>query len=122
MPEAKLFVEKRTNPRLSIKIPVKYHQVDNQMEMANIQEWQKKEQNAYTLDVSLGGLHIVVDQPLKVGTIHQFDIYLLENKDCVCPYAEVIWSNPTNSGLKFLMMASEDVEELKNFLEKSTVH
>ena len=119
MPEAEMFVEKRTNPRLSIKVPVKYRQVDNQMEMASVQEWQKKEQNAYTLDMSLGGLHIALDQPLKVGTIHQFDIFLLDKKDCVCPYAEVVWSDKANSGLKFLMMTAEDMEHLKVFLAKS---
>ena len=120
MPEAEMFVEKRTNPRLSIKIPVKYRLVDNQMEMTSVQEWQKAEQNAYTLDMSLGGLQIVVDKPLKVGSIHQFDIYLLEKTDCICPYAEVIWSNEKSSGLKFLMMMSEDMEHLKDFLEKTS--
>jgi len=120
MPEAEMFVEKRTNPRLSIKIPVKYRLVDNQMEMKNVQEWQKSQQNAYTLDLSLGGLQIVVDQPLKVGSIHQFDIFLLDKTDCVCPYAEVVWSNEKSSGLKFLMMTGEDQEHLRNFLEKTS--
>ena len=120
MPEAEMYVEKRTNPRLSIKIPVKFRLVENQMEVLNVQEWQKFQQNAFTLDMSLGGLQICVDQQLKVGSIHQFDIYLLEKTDCICPYAEVIWSNEKSSGLKFLMMTSEDMESLKIFLEKAS--
>ncbi len=118
MPEAKMSMEKRANPRISLKIPVKYRLVEDEAEIRNIEEWRKLEQNTYTLDMSLGGMYIAVDQPLKVGNIIKFDIYLLDMTNVEGIYAEVAHADQKGAGLHFLMMKNNDREIMKAFLDK----
>lgn len=118
MPEGKMSVEKRAFPRIAVKIPVKYRVVEEGKEAKDIQDWRRSELNAYTLDVSLGGLHLVLDQPLKVGEIMNLDLFLLDDKTkTLRVYAEVAWSNQDGAGLKFLMMKESDQRALKAFLD-----
>lgn len=119
MPEANMFIEKRGTPRISIKIPVKYRLEEDQVVRETIAEWQRKEKNAYTLDMSLGGMRIVVDQSLMAGEILRFDLFLLDKTNVVTIYAEVKWTDEKSAGLHFLMMKNEEMEYLKDFLEKS---
>lgn len=119
MNEGQLSIERRATPRLSVKIPVKYRLEDDQKVLKTIQEWRKK-QNAYTLDVSLGGMNLVVDHPLAVGQILEFEVYLLDPVKVVSIYGEVRWANEKEAGLKFVMAKDEDLEALQAFLRKST--
>ena len=114
MPKAKLTVERRANPRFSVKIPVKYRLEQDQEVLKKFADWR---QNAFTLDVSLGGMKISVDHPLMLGDVLEFDIYLLEKSDAVKVYAYVVRADPISAGLKFLMMKDGEREVLKNFLK-----
>lgn len=120
MPEGKMSVERRANPRVSIKIPIKYRLEDNSSVLRGIEEWRQTEKNGYTLDMSTGGMHIAVDQPLKVGEIIKFDVYLLDPSNVVSIYAEVIRVSKEGAGLHFLMMKNNDMETLKAFLDKAS--
>ena len=116
MPEANMFVEKRVHPRVSIKIPVKYRVIEDQKELETVFERKKKEQTTRTMDVSLGGLYIVADQMLNIGSILRLDISLPNRPSLISAFAEVVWSNETGGGLHFLAMKEEDVESLKTYL------
>ena len=120
MPEANLSVERRRTPRLSVKIPVKYRLEEDGEVIQKIEEWRKKEQNAYTLDMSLGGMSVIVDQPLTVGKILRVDIYLLDQTNVATVYAEVKWANKEGAGVQFLMVKKEELEALRAFLEKAS--
>jgi c-di-GMP-binding flagellar brake protein YcgR len=116
MPEANMFVEKRVHPRVSVKIPVKYRVIEDQKELETVFERKKKEQTTKTVDVSLGGLYIVAEQILNIGSILRLDITLPERPSLISAFAEVVWSNETGGGLHFLAMKEDDAEFLKNYL------
>jgi len=120
MPEANMYVEKRIHPRVSVKIPVKFRVIEEQKEIETVFERRKKEQTTQTMDVSLGGLYIVADQILNVGSILRLDISIPEKNSMVSAFAEVVWSNETGGGLHFLAMKEEDVEFLKGYLTKAS--
>lgn len=116
MPEANMFVEKRVHPRVSVKIPVKYRVIEDQKEIETVFERKKREQTTRTMDVSLGGLYIVADQLLNIGSILRLDISLPEKTSLVSAFAEVVWANETGGGLHFLAMKEDDAESLKSYL------
>ncbi len=118
MPDANMFVEKRIHPRVSVKIPVKYRVIEDQKELETVFERKKKEQTTRTMDVSLGGLYIVADTVLNIGSILRLDISLPAKASIISAFAEVVWANETGGGLHFLAMKEEDVEYLKNYLGK----
>jgi|SRR5581483_11177458 len=118
MPDANMFVEKRVHPRISVKIPVKFRVIEDQKEIETVFERRKKEQTTKTMDVSLGGLYIVADQLLNLGSILRLDISVPQKESLISAFAEVVWANDTGGGLHFLAMKEEDVEFLKNYLNK----
>ncbi len=114
-----MFLEKRVHPRVSVKIPVKYRVIEDQKEIETVFERKKREQTSQTMDVSLGGLYLVADQVLNVGSILRLDITLPEISHVISAFAEVVWSNETGGGLHFLAMKEEDVDSLKNYLNQT---
>jgi hypothetical protein len=118
MPDANMFMEKRIHPRVSVKIPVKFRVIEDQKELETVFERKKKEQTTRTMDMSLGGLYIVADQILNVGSILRLDVSLPEKSSLISAFAEVVWANETGGGLHFLAMKEDDVEFLKNYLTK----
>ena len=115
-PDANIFVEKRVHPRISVKIPVKYRIIEDQKELESVFERKKKEMTTRTVDVSLGGLYIVADQTLNIGSILRLDITVPGKNSLVSAFAEVVWSNETGGGLHFLAMKEEDVEFMRTYL------
>jgi c-di-GMP-binding flagellar brake protein YcgR len=120
MPEANMFVEKRIHPRVSVKIPVKYRVIEDQKELETVFERKKKEQTTKTMDMSLGGLYIVAEQVLNVGSILRLDISVPSRPSLISAFAEVVWSNETGGGLHFLAMKEDDVEALRAYLNKTS--
>jgi len=120
MPEANMFVEKRIHPRISVKIPVKYRVIEDQKELETVFERKKKEQTTRTMDVSLGGLYIVAETILNIGSILRLDIALPGRPAIISAFAEVVWANETGAGLHFLAMKEEDVDFLKNYLGQTS--
>ena len=118
MPKAKMTMERRGTPRFTIKIPIKFRLEQNKKVLKKIEDWRQTEKNAYTLDMSMGGMRIAVDQPLTLGDVLQFDIYLLDKSNVVSVYANVVRSDKTSAGLKFLMMKDDEREALREFLGK----
>ncbi len=69
--------------------------------------------------MSLGGLYIVAEQILNVGSILRLDVSLPEKSSLISAFAEVVWANETGGGLHFLAMKEDDVEFLKLLTKNS---
>ncbi len=121
MREANLSMERRTSPRVSIKTPVKYRLEEDQKIFRTIEEWRNSGQNATALDLSLEGMCIVVDKPIRVGEVLCLEIHCLSEDKTLTVYASVRWANCKGAGLRFLMMKDDEVDCLKSLLERSSV-
>lgn len=118
MPEATMFGEKRVYPRFYINIPVKYRVIEEQKELDTVFDRKKNERATNTMDVSLGGLYIVPEKTLKVGTILRLDISLPDNAPPISTFSEVVWSNDEGAGIHFMVLKENDLELLKRYLDK----
>lgn len=116
MPDANLFIERRVNPRISIKLPVKYRVIAGQDEIKAIDVSENDEITTQTLNVSLGGVCLLTDQRLKVGSHLRLNITLPKFSCEISAFAEVVWSNNSGAGLHFDAMKEEDRDKLKNYL------
>src|SRR6185369_15271827 len=120
MPEGYLFKEKRVHPRISVKIPVLYRMVENAQEVEGSLAARKKESQARTMDISLGGISIVVPETLIDGALLQLYILLPDPEIQLKALAKVVWASETGGGLRFLSMNEEDVKSLKAYLDKAS--
>ncbi len=116
MPEGNIFIEKRTHPRVSETIPIKYYIFEDP-----IQDCIKREKDSQTLDLSLGGVYLKADQDLKVGTILRLNITLPNMPETIPTFAEVCWVSSKGAGLHFLVMSEDDEEALKTYISKKMV-
>ena len=117
MGEGQVFREKRVYPRVEVSLRVKYKLIDDPKELSNILKDGKRDMDAQTLDISLSGMYIVSDKPLKKGNLIRIDIPLGDKKTTLATFAEVMWAAGPKSGLKFLSMNEEDSETLKKYLD-----
>lgn len=118
MPKADLFLDKRAHSRIATKIPVTYRLMDDQEEIKNIRELGSKTKNAETMDTSLGGMYIVANQALKLGTLLSLKISIPDKMNPLTAFAEVAWANETGAGIHFLAMKEEDMGLLAAYLNK----
>jgi hypothetical protein len=118
--DANLFMEKRVLPRIKVNIPVKYRQVKEKAEVEAIWEQRKRDRNAKAMDLSLGGMHILSEHPLKEGDILNFEINLPGLPETLTAFAEVVWANEAEGGLHFLEMKEVDLHVLKAYLKKAS--
>jgi c-di-GMP-binding flagellar brake protein YcgR len=116
MPEADIVIDKRVHPRVSLKMHVKYLVLNNKKEYTTILDRQKEERISHSVDVSLGGMYLVADHTLPVGSNLRMNIYLPDHSHTIGAYAEVVWSNATGGGLQFEAIKDEDVERLRECL------
>jgi len=112
-----MFIEKRAFPRYKADFPVKYQLLEDKEEVKAILEHSKKE-IAIARDISLGGMQITSEQPLKNGDVLVFEIPLADKSQTLLASAEVVWVNGNISGLHFLQISNEDLEALKAYLKK----
>ena len=120
MTESYLLKERRVHPRISVKIPLVFKVLDDQEEIKNIIEKRQKEINPQAMDVSLGGIFIMSDQPLQEGNILNLEITIPGAPEKLKAIVEVVWANETGGGIQFLAMAEPDVETLKAYLDKAS--
>jgi hypothetical protein len=120
MPEAYLLKERRVHPRIAVKIPVVFRVLDDQEEINDVFEWGKKVKHRHALDVSLGGMFIATDQPLREGNILSLEISIPDTLNELKAMAEVVWSSETGGGIRFLTMNEEDTKSLKAYLAKAS--
>lgn len=113
MSEKKSFLEKRVNSRIPVKVPVQYHLVEDPKELEDL-----RGRTALAKDLSLDGMYIKTDQAVKVGDVFRLDVSVPERSKQLFAFAEVIWVNDAGAGLRLMLMASEDKDSLKDYLER----
>ena len=118
MENAKMFIERRLFPRYKIQFPVQCCLVGDKNEIDTIKDFSKKDLNAITRDLSLGGMQIELEQPMKVGDVLAFEIPLPGGADSISASAEVIWTDGKINGLHFLIISEEDLTILKAYLKR----
>ena len=111
MDEKTSYLEKRVHSRVPVKIPVQYRLVEDPKELENL-----KGQTALAKDVSLEGMFIKTSEASKVGDVIRLDISVPEKSKQLFAFAEVVWVNERGAGLRLMLMALEDKEDLKNYL------
>jgi len=114
-----MFLEKRSDTRIPIKIPVKYLVMDDQNEINGVIERGKKDGSAHTMDLSVKGMYIVTSETLTKGKTLQIDISLNGRVEPVKVFAQVVWANDSGGGLKFLTIPDEDSKFLRAYLDKT---
>jgi Tfp pilus assembly protein PilZ len=71
------------------------------------------------MDVSLGGLCVMSEQPVQTGNVLRLDISIPDTSKSLKAMAEVVWANDTGGGIRFLAMDEADIETLKSYLSKA---
>jgi len=120
MPDANVFVEKRAHPRFQMNLQAKFSRVQDPKEIDAIIGDRKREMFSLTRDISLGGLGITTEEPLKEGDLLHFEINLPGRPAPLSALAEVIWTIDKKAGLRFLKIGDEDLETLKQYLHSSS--
>ena len=118
MVDGKIFIERRTHPRYKVDFPVKYYLVEDPKEIETVREHRKTEKVALARDISLGGLQIASEQPLKEGNILVFEIPLPGNADSILACAEVAWTVGNTGGLHFIKISDDDLALLNAYLKR----
>lgn len=114
MTENKSFLEKRSHSRIPVKVPVQFGLVEDPKELEKL-----KSRTGLAKDLSLDGMFIKTDKPVKPGAIFRLDISLPEKSKQLFAFAEVVWANETGAGLRLMLMAIEDKEDLQGYLDKA---
>jgi c-di-GMP-binding flagellar brake protein YcgR len=120
MPEANIFIERRENPRFTVKVPIQYRLVKGQEEIDEVADWRVRNQTAKMMDLSLGGMQIVLDQNIVTGSVMCFDVVLPNSANLSSVFAEVVWVDESRIGLHFIMIKNEDLEALRSFLDEES--
>jgi c-di-GMP-binding flagellar brake protein YcgR len=120
MPKSKIAVNRRDNPRVSIKIPVKFLLIEDKKVLKKIEDWRDSKKHGFTLDLSAGGMQLAAEHHLTVGSVLEFKIYILDKVKVVTVYARVVWTNKNSSGLHFLLMKPAEKDALTSFLQMAS--
>ncbi len=109
--EAAVRKERRSTPRLSGTIPVTLKE-------------KTAEAHLFSLDVGLGGIRLVWDEPLKLGEHYDLAVALDATRTWVHLQAEVIWQKAQGKtyeiGMKFTSVEESEKRKLNAFLEEAT--
>ncbi|HEY5038335.1 MAG TPA: PilZ domain-containing protein [bacterium] len=114
MADNKSYLEKRIHSRIPVKIPIQYRLVEDSKELDNLRGL-----TALAKDASLDGMFIKTDQMAKIGDVFRLDISVPEKSNQLFAFAEVVWVNETGAGLRLMLMATEDRDFLKSYLDKT---
>lgn len=110
-------LEKRTNSRVKVKIPVSYRLVEDKKELEKV-----RGHRALMKDLSLNGMFIKTGKNVKKGDVIGLDISKPDNKlKHFFAFAEVVRITRAGSGIKLLLMSEEDKSGLKEYLNDAAV-
>ena len=120
MAEEYLLKEKRVHPRISLKVPVSVRVLSDAEKADGTYDWRKSTKHQNTMDVSLGGIFLVTDQPLKEKDLLSMEISIPGTPEKLGAMAEVVWRNENGGGIQFLAMKEEDMKTLTAYLAKAS--
>ena len=89
---------RRDNPRVSIKVPVKFVPAEDKKALKKIKDWRESREYGVTLDLSTDGMQLSADHHLTVGSVLEFNIYILDKVNVVTVYAQVVWTHKNSAG------------------------
>jgi hypothetical protein len=117
MPEANMYLNKRSSPRVPVHIPVTFLVMKEHKEIKDIRELIEKTKTAETLDASLGGMMLAGDQALNRGDILTIKFSIPSRTTPLSAFAEVVWIKEAGAGLRFLSLREEDAKSLEVYLQ-----
>ncbi len=108
-------LEKRTQSRLPVKLPIQYRLLDNPEPVEKF-----KGKVALAKDLSLDGifLKIAPDKAIRAGEVVRLDITLPEISKHLFAFGEVVWVNRLGAGVHLMLMPDEDRQFLKSYLDQ----
>ena len=108
-------IEKRTQSRLPVKLPIQYRLLDNPEETEKY-----RGKVALGKDLSQDGLFLKIapDKSLQTGEVIRLDITLPEIAKRLFAFAEVAWVNKSGAGVRLMLMPDEDRRYLNSYLDQ----
>ncbi len=106
--------ERRKHPRFSVDLPVEYWQINN-----------CKSRPTHTVNVSEGGLLLHLSEPMEIGQNLRLNLFIHSGADLdsIEAVGQVVWKDihvgkdgDYRTGVKFVDIAAENMNKLKNFL------
>jgi c-di-GMP-binding flagellar brake protein YcgR len=118
MPESFSFLERRSQSRVQVKVPIQYQLVENKKELEMI-----RGRHALAKDLSVNGMFMKTDKPVKTGDILRLDISVSNPKmKRFFAFAEVVRITAKGAGVRLLLMPEEDRSGLKEYLTQVSNH
>ncbi len=108
--------DNRAHARIKISLKIKYLMHEEVGEFQGLEDLRKLEKNAEVLDLSLGGMQIVINRPLPIGSFLRVYLYLPNVTKGLGINSEVVWSKQDKAGLCFVLVNNENLRILKDFL------
>jgi hypothetical protein len=120
MTKTETTTNRRDNPRVSIKVPVKFFPAEDKKALKKIKDWRASKEYGVTLDLSTEGMQLAAGHHLEVGSVLEFKIYILDKVSVVTVYARVVWAYKNSAGLHFLLMKPAEMDALTSFLKRAS--
>jgi hypothetical protein len=117
MPEAKMFFNKRANPRVQAHIQVTYLVMKGQQKDRGIQDLIANTKTAETVDASLGGMLLGGHPDLNAQDLVTLKFSIPGRAAPFSSFAKVVWVNAAGAGLTFVSMTDEDRKSLEVYLK-----
>lgn len=118
MPEGEIISEKRRHKRVTKALKVQYRML-NDSEEAAISD--KKKKIAESIDISVSGIQLICDEPVKLESVIRLDIEIDKGQP-LSTFAEVRWiriderTGKNRLGLEFLVIKEDHIKIIQSLL------
>jgi len=122
MANAQIYVEKRKFKRVEKKITVTYKVISMPAELEKIKSAAVKNETE-TANISVGGIQLIDDSPLKPEQIVRLEIKLPNHPAPIVTFAEIKWSAKDDdikryrTGIEFLVLKEEDKAAIEEIIK-----
>jgi len=107
--------EKRRHPRFLLNLPIEYYRVNSDLNFSG-----------YTSNASKSGLMVNLPEQMDIGQYLKIKLFFSfgSDLDSIDMLSQVVWTDQTGddgsyrSGVKFVDIASEDMNRLETLLKK----
>jgi hypothetical protein len=116
MPDAKMFFNKRSHPRVPAHIMVSYLVMKGQKDRG-LQDLIAGSKSAETVDASMGGMLLGGQPELSAGDMVTLKFSVPARQAPLSAFAKVAWVNASGAGVNFVSMPEEDRKALDLYLK-----
>ncbi|HVM33249.1 MAG TPA: PilZ domain-containing protein [bacterium] len=110
-------VERRKHKRVEFKESILAHPV-HESKSGNVYEVGESSLTVKSMDVSEGGLRVMVSQPLDAGKILKINLPSPKSK-MTDIYTRIAWANGALCGLQFIVLDESTRQFIRGYVEKS---